>query len=249
MLCISYGHKLSKLSTLVTVHTAFPSLNSSIGEGGGTLEAPQDKYGQEHRTGTSRVEQTDRDHGGAGSSGSHGGAGSSGGHGGAGSSGGHGGAGSSGGHGGVGSSGGHGRWYSGPWPRSPRPGPYSRNSYYPPKKKFPGEVRGYQEPSGAKQTGQTGQGNPPGPDRQDSTKQERPPGPDRQDRTGQPTGTRSPPGLAWRLRLHLVMTRSQRPTQGPSATASISATRGQAARMASLATTRGAACPKRVSMD
>ncbi len=32
----------------------------------GALEAPQDKYGQEHRTGTSRVEQTDRDHGGAG---------------------------------------------------------------------------------------------------------------------------------------------------------------------------------------
>ncbi len=88
----------------------------------GALEAPQDKYGQEHRTGTSRVEQTNRDHGGAGSSGSHGGAGSSGGHGGAGSSGGHGGAGSSGGHGGVGSSGGHGRWSSGPWPRSPRPG-------------------------------------------------------------------------------------------------------------------------------
>ncbi len=48
----------------------------------GALEAPQDKYGQEHRTGTSRVEQTDRDHGGAGSSGGHGGAGSSGGHGG-----------------------------------------------------------------------------------------------------------------------------------------------------------------------
>ncbi len=41
-------------------------------------------------------------------------------------------------------------------------------------------MRGYQEPSGAKQTGQ---GSPPGPDRQDSTKQERPPGPDRQDRT------------------------------------------------------------------
>ncbi len=57
----------------------------------GALEAPQDKHGQEHRTGTSRAEQTDRDHGGAGSSGSHGGAGSSGGHGGAGSSGGHGG--------------------------------------------------------------------------------------------------------------------------------------------------------------
>ncbi len=130
----------------------------------GALEAPQDKHGQEHRTGTSRVERTDRDHGGAGSSGSHGSAGSSGG------------------HGGVGSSGGHGRWSSGPWPRSPRPDPYSRNSYYPPKN-FPGEVRGYHEPSGAKQTGQTGQGSPPGPDRQDSTKQERPPGPDRQDRT------------------------------------------------------------------
>ncbi len=71
----------------------------------GALEAPQDKHGQEHRTGTSRVEQTDRDHGGAGSSGSHGGAGSSGGHGGARSSGGHGGAGSSGGHGGAGVSG------------------------------------------------------------------------------------------------------------------------------------------------
>ncbi len=90
----------------------------------GALEAPQDKYGQEHRTGTSRVEQTDRDHGGAGSSGSHGGAGSSGGHGGAGSSGGHGGAGSSGGHGGAGSSGGHGGAGSSQ--------PYSRNSYYPP---------------------------------------------------------------------------------------------------------------------
>ncbi len=32
----------------------------------GALEAPQDKHGQEHRTGTSRAEQTDRDHGGAG---------------------------------------------------------------------------------------------------------------------------------------------------------------------------------------
>ncbi len=41
----------------------------------------------------------------------------------------------------------------------------------PPKKNFPGEVRGYQEPSGAKQT------------RQYKTRQESPPGPDRQDRT------------------------------------------------------------------
>ncbi len=65
-----------------------------------------------------------------------------------------------------------------------------------PPKKFPGEVRGYQEPSGAKQTGQY------------KTRQESPPGSDRQDRTGQPTGTRSPPGLAWKLRLPLGMTES-----------------------------------------
>ncbi len=45
------------------------------------------------------------------------------------------------------------------------------------------------------------------------------------------------------------MTRSQGPSQCPSATASTSATRGQAARMASMATTREAACPRRVSMD
>ncbi len=55
------------------------------------------------------------------------------------------------------------------------------------------------------------------------------------------TGTRSPPGLAWKLRLPLGMTKSQGPSQGPSATASISTTRGQTARMASIATTRGAA--------
>ncbi len=37
-----------------------PRRNSSTGEGGwaGALEAPQDKHGQEHRTGTSRAEQT-----------------------------------------------------------------------------------------------------------------------------------------------------------------------------------------------
>ncbi len=63
-----------------------------------------------------------------------------------------------GGHGGAGSSGGHGRWSS------------SRNLSTPPKK-FPGVVRGYQEPSGARQIGQhmTGQESPPGPDRQDKT--------------------------------------------------------------------------------
>ncbi len=46
----------------------------------GALEAPQERHRQERRTGTSRAEQTDRDHGGAGSSEGHGGAGSSGGH-------------------------------------------------------------------------------------------------------------------------------------------------------------------------
>ncbi len=79
---------------------------------------------------------------------------------------------------------------------------------------FPGEVRGYQEPSGARQTGQY------------------------------MTGQDSPPGRARKLRLPLGMTRSQGPSQGHSATASTSATGGQAAGMASAATTRGAACPR-----
>ncbi len=49
----------------------------------------------------------------------------------------------------------------------PRPGHSSRNPSTP-QKNFPGEVRGYQEPSGARQIGQhmTGQESPPGPDRQ-----------------------------------------------------------------------------------
>ncbi len=47
--------------------------------------------------------------------------------------------------------------------------------------------------------------------------------------TGQdsPPGTGSPPGLARKLRLLLGMTRSQGLSQGPSATASTSTTRGQ----------------------
>ncbi len=114
------------------------------------------------------------------------------------------------------------------------PAPTARTHTTPPQN-FPGEVRGYQSP--------------PGLNRQDSTKQDRNALQGQTDRTGQPTGTGSPPGLARRLRLPLGMTRSQRPSQGPSATASISVTRGQAARMASMATTRGAACPRRVSTD
>ncbi len=47
----------------------------------------------------------------------------------------------------------------GPWPRSPRPGPYSRNSYYPPKKISLGKWGGIRSP--------------PGLNRQDSTKQDR----------------------------------------------------------------------------
>ncbi len=120
---------------------------------------------------------------GAGSSGGHGGAGSSGDHGGAGSPGGHGGVGSSGGHGGAGSSGGHGRWSS---------GAYSRNSYYPPPKISLGKWGGIRSP--------------PGLNRQDSTKHDRKALQGQTDRTGQPTGTRSPPGLAWKLRLPLGMT-------------------------------------------
>ncbi len=123
----------------------------------------------------------------------------------------------------------------GPWPRSPRPGPYSRNPFYPPKKNSLGKSGGIRSP--------------PGLNRQDSTKRDRNALQGQTDRTGQPTGTGSSPGLARRMRLHLGMTRSQRPSQGPSATASTSTTRGQAARMASMATTRGAACPRRVSVD
>ncbi len=122
----------------------------------------------------------------------------------------------------------------GPRPRPPRPGPYSRNPTTPPKISM-GKWGGIRSP--------------PGLNRQDSTKHDRTALQGQTDRTGHPTGTRSPPGLARRLRLLLGMTRSQGPSQGPSATASTSATRGQAARMASMATTRGAACPRRVSMD
>ncbi len=61
-----------------------------------------------------------------------------------------------------------------------------------PPKNFPGEVRGYQSP--------------PGLNRQDSTKRDRNALQGQTDRTGQPTGTRSPPGLPWKLRLPLGMT-------------------------------------------
>ncbi len=159
----------------------------------GALEAPLDRHGQEHRTGTSRAEQTDRDHGGAGSSGSHGGAGSS---------------------------GGHGRSSSGPWPRTPRPGPYSRNPFTP-QKNFHGAARGYQKPFGA-----------------------------RHRQTGQPTGTGSPPGRARKLRLLLGMTRHQGPSQGSlSYLFHFHDTGGRRLGMASSAMTRGAACPRRVSVD
>ncbi len=199
-----YGHKRQEQMT----HTTEPWHNSPLpegvshavtvppGRGGGRLEAPQDRHGQEHRTGTSRAEQTDKgDHGRAGSSGGHGGAGSSGG------------------HGGAGSSGGHGRWSLWPAPTA--------ETLLPPN--FPGEVRGYKEPSGAKQTGQY-MDSPPGLNTQEQDRIGQP-SVAKQTGTGQPTGTGSPPGLARRLRLLLGMTRSQRPSQGPSATTFISATR------------------------
>ncbi len=110
--------------------------------------------------------------------------------------------------------------------------PLQPEPFYPPKKISLGKLGGIRSPPGL-----------------DTDKQDRTALQGQTDRTGQPTGTGSPPGLARRLRLLLGMTRSQRPSQGPSATASTSATRGQAARMASMATTRGAACPRRVSMD
>ncbi len=97
-----------------------------------------------------------------------------------------------------------------------------------PPKNFPGEVRGYQELSGARHTEQY------------KTRQERPPGPDRQDRTTHRNQKPSWAGLEAEASSGHDMT---------SATTSTSTTRGQAARMASMATTRGAACPRRVSVD
>ncbi len=103
------------------------------------------------------------------------------------------------------------------------PAPTAGTLTTPPPKNFPGEVRGYQE------TRQDRKDSTRQLNRQDSTKQDRKALQGQTDRTGQPTGKGSPPGLARRLRLLLGMTRSQRPTQGPSVTASTSATRGQAA--------------------
>ncbi len=54
----------------------------------------------------------------------------------------------------------------GPWPRSPRPGPAPTAGTLLPPKNFPGEVRGYQEPSGARHTEHD---KAPGPDKQDRT--------------------------------------------------------------------------------
>ncbi len=162
-----YGHKRREHMT----HTTEPWHNSPLPEGSsrsltvplggwwGALEAPQDKHGQEHRTGTSRAE-TDRQW----------------------------------------------PWRSWelwrPWqmvfgglgvgPLGPAPTAGTPST---PQKNFPGEVRGYQEPSGARNTEQYKTGTPPGPDRQDRTAHR----------------NQKPSWLAW-AELHLGMTRSQRPT-------------------------------------
>ncbi len=73
----------------------------------GSLEAPQDKHGQEHRTGTSRSEQTTEAMAELGALEAMAE---------------------------LGAQEAMADGLRGPWPRSPRPGPYSRNSYYPPKK-------------------------------------------------------------------------------------------------------------------
>ncbi len=88
----------------------------------------------------------------------------------------------SGGHGSAGSSGGNGRWSLWPWPRSTRPGPYSQNPFTP-QKNFPGEVRGYQEPSRAshRQTGQDIPQEPLPPPRQGGRRLEWPPWPQQEE--------------------------------------------------------------------
>ncbi len=153
-----YGHKRREQMT----HTTEPWHNSPLpegvshavtvppGRGGGRSGGPSGQTRTGTQDGTSRAEQTEK--------GGHGGAGSSGGHGGAGSSGGHGVARGSGGHSSAGSSGGHGRWSLWSWPWSPRPGPYSRNPFTPPKISL-GKLGGIRSP--------------PGLNRQDSTKQNR----------------------------------------------------------------------------
>ncbi len=83
----------------------------------GALEAPQDKHGQEHRTGTSRAEQMTEAMAELGAQEAMAGR-----------------------LRGLG---------LGPLGPAPTAGTLST-----PQKNFPGEVRGYQEPSGAKQTGQ-----------------------------------------------------------------------------------------------
>ncbi len=134
------------LTLLPPPERLIPSLNSSIGEGGWALWRPL-RTNTDRNTGRGPPEWNRQ----------------------TGSSGGHGGAGSSGGHGGAGSSGGHGRWSSGPWPRSPRPGPHSRNPFYPPKKNSLGYLGGIRSP--------------PGLDTQHSTRHDKTPEPDKQDRT------------------------------------------------------------------
>ncbi len=159
------------------------------GEGGvGALEAPQDKHGQEHRTGTSRAEQTTEAMAELGALEAMAELGAL-----------------------EAMAGGH----SWPWPR-PSARPLQPETLLPPQKISLGKLGGIRSP--------------PGLETQNSTRQDRKALRGQTDRTGQPTGTGSPPGLARRLRLLLGMTRSQRPSQGPSATASISATRGQVAR-------------------
>ncbi len=131
----------------------------------GALEATQDRHGQEHRTATSRVEQTKEAMAELGALEA------------------------------MTVQGAQEAMAGGPCGHGL--GPLQPEPFLPPKK-FPGEVRGYQELSGARQTG---------------TGHDSPPGLNRQDKTGQPTGTGSPPGLARKLRLLLGMTRHQGPSQ------------------------------------
>ncbi len=170
-------------------HTTEPWQNSPLpegvshtvtvppGRGGGALEAPQDRHGQEHRTGTSRAEQTKEAMAELGALEAMAG----------------------------------GACGRGLGPLGPAPTAGTVSTPPPKKKNSQGKLGGIRSPPGLNTD--TGQDSPPGLDtRQDS-----------------PPGTGSPPGLARKRRLLPGMTRSQGPLQGPSATASTSATRGQAA--------------------
>ncbi len=139
-----------------------------------------------------------------------------------------------GGHGGAGSSRGHGRWSSWPWPH---PGHSSRNPSTSPQI-FPGASRGYQEPTGARHRNRNRTHSNMTVYRTRQTGQE------------YPQEQEALLGRARKLRSILAMTWSQGPSQGCLRNRfHLYDRRGRRLGMASVAMTRGATYPQRISVD